>query len=188
MLSKSETIHNLVNAFAGESQARNRYTFYAKAAKEEGYLQIAKIFEETAHNEHQHAKIFYKFIPEDHYDVKASYPFFLGKTYDNLMSASDAEHEEWTVIYKNAAEVAEKEGFKDIAKAFSLIVDIEKYHQNRFLELAKLIKDKHVFTREYEVPWICNKCGYHTINKSAPLNCPVCQHDYSHFQLLCDKY
>lgn len=188
MLLKSETIKNLVNAFAGESQARNRYSFYAKAAKKEGYLQIAKIFEETAHNEHQHAKIFYKFIPPEHYKVCAEFPFFLGKTYDNLIAASDAEHEEWTVIYRHAADTAKAEGFNDISKAFSLIVDVEKYHQNRFLELAKHVKEKQVFSREYETQWICNKCGYHTISKAAPLNCPLCNHDYSHFQLLCDKY
>ena len=110
------------------------------------------------------------------------------ETYDNLIAASDAEHEEWTVIYRHAADTAKAEGFNDISKAFSLIVDVEKYHQNRFLELAKHVKEKQVFSREHETQWICNKCGYHTISKAAPLNCPLCNHDYSHFQLLCDKY
>ena len=188
MLLKSETLQNLVNAFAGESQARNRYTFYAKEAKKEGYEKIAEIFEQTACNEYQHAKIFYEFIPPEHNTINATYPFFLGKTYDNLVAASDAEHEEWTSIYKNSAEIAQKEGFNDIAKAFSKIIEIEKYHQNRFLELAKLVKDKKVFSKDYETQWICRKCGYHTTAKNAPVNCPVCNHEYSYFELLCDKF
>ena len=188
MLLKSETIHNLINAFAGESQARNRYSFYAKIAEKEGYLQVSEIFKETASNEYEHAKIFYDFIPSDIYNVKASYPFFIGKTYDNLIAASEAEHEEWSNIYRRAAETAKEEGFKDISNAFYLIVDVEKYHQNRFLELANLIKNKNMFSREYETPWQCSKCGYHTIAKATPLNCPLCSHDYSHFNILCDKY
>lgn len=188
MLLKSETLHNLVNAFAGEAQAHCKYAFYAKEAKKEGYEKIAEVFEHTSANEYQHAKIFYEFIPAEHYTVNAMYPFFLGKTYDNLMAASEAEHEEWTTIYKNAADVAKEEGFNDISKAFKLIVEIEKYHQNRFLELAKLVKDKKVFAKDYETQWICRKCGYHTIAKNAPLNCPVCAHEYSYFEPLCDKY
>lgn len=188
MLSKSQTLQNLVNAFAGESQARNRYLFYAKVAKNEDYLQVAEIFEETASNEYEHAKIFYDFIPHDLHKVEATYPFFIGNTYDNLIAASEAEHEEWSVIYKHSAEIAKEEGFKDIAKAFSLILEVEKYHQNRFLELAKLIKDKKMFSRDYETQWVCSKCGFHTVAKAAPLNCPLCDHDYSHFRLLCDKY
>ncbi len=187
-LAKSETIQNLVNAFAGESQARNRYTFYAKAALKEGYNEIADIFTETASNEQEHAKIFYKFIPDELYKVNAEYPFFFGKTYDNLLAASDAEHEEWSVIYKNSAEIAKKEGFKEIAEAFTLICDIEKYHQNRYLELAKLVKENAVFSKDYETAWICMKCGYHTTSKAAPLVCPVCHHEYNYFQILCDKY
>ena len=109
-LAKSETIQNLVNAFAGESQARNRYTFYAKEALKEGYNEISDIFAETASNEQEHAKIFYKFIPAEHYLINAEYPFFLGKTYDNLLAAADAEHEEWSTIYKNSAEIAAEEG------------------------------------------------------------------------------
>ena len=188
MLLKSETLHNLVNAFAGESQARNRYLFYSKAAKKEGYEEIAEIFKKTANNEYQHAKIFYEFIPPEHYEVKAKYPFFLGKTYDNLIAASEAEHEEWTVIYRNAADTAKAEGFNDISKAFNYIVDIEKYHQNRFLELAKLVKEKTVFSKDYETQWHCRKCGYINTAKSAPLICPVCSHEYSYFEILCDKY
>ncbi len=187
-LAKSETIQNLVNAFAGESQARNRYTFYAKTALKEGYNEISDIFTETASNEREHAKIFYKFIPPELYQVNATYPFFLGKTYDNLLAAADAEHEEWSVIYKNSAEIAAEEGFKEISEAFALICDIEKYHQNRYLELAKLVKDNAVFAKNYETRWICMKCGYHTTAKAAPLCCPVCKHEYNHFQLLCDKF
>ncbi len=187
-LENSETIHNLVNAFAGESQARNRYTFYSKQAQKEGYLEISQIFLETAQNEHEHAKIFYNYIPFEHYEVKATYPFFLGKTYDNLLASSDAEHEEWSSIYKNSAEVAANEGFTDISNSFKLICDIEKYHQNRYLELAKLVKENAVYSKDYETQWFCMKCGYHVISKSAPLNCPVCNHDYSHFQVLCDKF
>ncbi len=187
-LIKSETIQNLVNAFAGESQARNRYDFYAKVARKEGYIEIAEIFCKTADNERQHAKIFYEFIPPELYNVSAEYPFFLGNTYDNLIAASDAEHEEWSNIYKHSAQVAKEEGFKDIAATFSYIVEIEKYHQNRFLELANLVKDKKVFSKDYETHWQCSKCGYHATAKSAPLECPVCSHEYSYFEVMCDKY
>ena len=188
MLLKSQTIHNLVNAFAGESQARNRYSFYAKEARKEGYLEIASIFEKTADNEHEHAKLFYKYIPPELYEVKATYPFFLGNTYDNLIAASDAEHEEWTRIYRDAADIAKEEGFDDISRTFSLVIDIEKFHQNRFLELAKLVKNKQIYSKDYETQWICNKCGFHTIAKASPMECPLCKHDYSHFSILCEKH
>lgn len=187
-LIKSETIQNLVNAFAGESQARNRYDFYSKVAKKEGYNEIAEIFCKTADNERQHAKIFYEFIPPEQYKINTEYPFFLGKTYDNLIAASEAEHEEWSKIYKHSAEVAKEEGFKEISEKFALIAEIEKYHQNRFLELAMLVKDKAVFAKDYETQWICTKCAYHLTAKAAPLECPVCGHEYSYFEIMCDKY
>lgn len=188
MLLKSETIHNLVNAFAGESQARNRYYFYAKEARKEGYLTIAEVFEKSANNEYEHAKVFYKYIPANHYEVKSEYPFFLGKTYDNLISASEAEHDEWTKIYRNAADIAKAEGFTEIAKTFSLIIEVEKFHQNRFLELANLVKNKEIYSKDYETQWLCTKCGYHCISKSAPLECPLCAHEYSYFTQYCEKY
>ncbi len=188
MLLKSETLQNLVNAFAGESQARNRYYFYSKVARKEGYLSIADIFERTAKNEEEHAKLFYDYIPHNHYEVKANYPFFIGKTYDNLIAASDAEHEEWTRIYRDAADIAKSEGFKDIAKTFSLVIEVEKFHQNRFKELAELVKNNEIFTKDFETQWICSKCGHHCIAKSAPLNCPLCNHDHTHFEIFSEKY
>ena len=184
----SETLKCLINAFAGESQARNRYTFFAKVAKKEGYEQISAVFLDTAENEQEHAKLFYKHIPNDHHTVNASYPFFFGDTYKNLLSASSGEREEWEIIYKNSAQTAKEEGFDDIAALFSNIVEIEKHHAHRFELLAEKIKEESLFKKPEITQWICRKCGFTYIGKEAPCKCPVCDHPQGYFQTFCEKF
>ena len=188
-LEKSETLTCLINAFAGESQARNRYTFYAKTAKEEGYEEISAIFLDTAENEKEHAKLFYKQIPEnEHYLVTGSYPFSLGTTYENLISAAKGEKEEWEIVYKHAAEVANIEGFDDISKLFLGILEIEKHHAHRFEVLAEYLKNETLFKKEEQTQWVCRKCGHIQISKSAPVKCPVCSHPQGYFQIFLEKF
>ena len=188
-LEDSETLNSLVNAFAGESQARNRYTFYAKQAKKEGYEQIAEIFLETAENEKEHAKLFYKKIPASpHHKVNASYPFFLGNTYENLIAAANGEKEEWEYLYKLSARTAEEEGFDEIANLFKNILEIEKRHSHRFEQLAAMIKENSVFEKNEETQWLCRKCGHTQICRIAPISCPVCKHEQGYFQVLNNKY
>ena len=187
-LDNSKTLHCLVNAFAGESQARNRYSFYAKVAKKEGYEQISAIFLETAENEYEHAKLFYKHIPNAHHTVNASYPFFWGDTYKNLIHAAEGEREEWEILYKDSAQIAKDEGFKEISTLFSNIVEIEKRHSNRFSRLAENLKEERLYKREENSQWICRKCGHVHIGKEAPCQCPVCSHPQGYFQLFCGIY
>ena len=160
-LENSETLQRLVNAFAGESQARNRYTFYAKVAKEEGYEKISEVFEETAGNEREHAKLFYKHIPNaEHRNVNASYPFFFGSTYENLVSAYKGEREEWELIYKDSAQIAKAEGFDDISALFTGILEIEKRHAHRFETLAEILNKVEVLKKEEINQWVFRKCGH----------------------------
>ena len=187
-LEKSETLNCLIKAFAGESQARNRYTFYAKQAKKEGLEQISAIFLETADNEKEHAKLFYKHIPSGHHVVNASYPFFLGKTCENLIEAANGEREEWEILYKNFANIAKDEGFNEISNLFNNIVQIEKRHSHRFETLANLLKSDSFFSRDENSQWICRKCGHVNICKIAPKECPVCTHPQGYFQLYCGNY
>ena len=188
-LDKSRTLQNLVNAFAGESQARNRYTFFAKVAKQEGYEQISAVFLETAGNEEEHAKLFYKHIPNaKHLGVTGSYPFFFGSTFDNLLSAAEGEREEWESLYKESALIAKDEGFDEISKLFSNIVEIEKRHAHRFESLAGILKDNALFKKEEVTQWICRKCGHTQIGKEAPCVCPVCDHPQGYFQLYVEKF
>lgn len=184
----SETLKCLVNAFAGESQARNRYTFFAKVAKEEGLDKVSAVFLETASNEEEHAKLFYKHIPSNHHKVDAQYPFFWGNTYENLTSAASGEREEWEIIYKNSAQIAKEEGFDDISRLFANIVGIEKRHSHRFETLAIELKDKTLYKKEEVAQWICRKCGYTHIGKEAPCACPVCGHPQGYFELFTEKF
>jgi len=185
----SHTEQNLINAFAGESQARNRYTFFAKAAKNEGYEHIAAVFLDTAENEQEHAKLFYKHICDNpHGHVDAYYPFEYGTTEENLLSGVNGEREEAEVLYLNAAKIAKEEGFKDIADTFSHIVEVEVHHMKRYQELLKTIQDKTVFKKDKEETWVCRKCGYPLISKEAPKECPCCHHPQAYFQLLCEKF
>ena len=184
---KTET--NLKNAFAGESQAYNRYTFFAKVAKSEGYEQISQIFADTASNEEEHAILFYKHIPNNvHLTVTGAYPFFFGDTYQNLRSAASGEREEWEIVYKNAAQVAKEDGFDDISRLFANIVEIEKRHSHRFELLAEALKSGAIFKKEEVTQWICRKCGHTHIGKEAPCECPVCGHPQSYFQIYIEKF
>ncbi len=184
---KSETLQCLINAFAGESQARNKYTFYAKIAKKENFELISEIFLETATNELEHAKLFYKEIPNGFYTPNAIYPYLLGTTYENLISASTAERDEWENVYKYASQTAKAEGFDDISKLFYNIGEIEKRHAHRFLVLAEDIKNETLYAKSEVAQWICSKCGHTHIGKEAPCKCPVCDHEQSYFKLFSEK-
>ena len=188
-LEQSETLQRLVNAFAGESQARNRYTFYAKQAKKEGYENIARIFLETAENEKEHAKLFYKHIPNaEHYEVKAMYPFFFGCTLENLRAAADGEREEWECIYKASSEIAKEEGFDDISTLFSNILEIEKHHAHRYETLANELEYETLYKKQEQTQWYCLNCGHIQISQNAPNICPVCEHPQGYFKIFIEKF
>lgn len=185
---KSETLQCLINAFAGESQARNKYTFYAKIAEKEGYHLVSDIFIETAENEKEHAKLFYKEIPNGLYSPNAIYPFFIGSTYDNLVSASSAERDEWENIYKYASQTAKSEGFDDISRLFHNIGEIEKRHSYRYKMLAEEIENNTLYKKQETCQWICTKCGHTYIGKEAPCKCPVCAHEQSYFKIFNENF
>lgn len=188
-LENSETLQCLVNAFAGESQARNRYTFYSKIAKKEGLEKISAIFLDTAENEKEHAKLFYKHIPMGmHHKVEAFYPFFIGTTLENLIAAADGEREEWEQIYKHGEQIAKEEGFDDIAATFAGILEIEKRHAHRYEILAEELRNNSLFQKQEETQWICRKCGHTHISKCAPNLCPVCKHSQGYFEIFCEKF
>lgn len=185
----TNTEKNLLAAFAGESQARNRYTFFAKAAQKEGYEQISKLFLETAENEKVHAKNFFKFLEGGMVEIKASFPAgIIGTTKENLNAAAEGEHEEWTKLYIEAAEEAKKEGFKDVAVLFEQIAKVEKKHEERYLKLLDNINNNKVFKRDSEVEWKCLNCGYVHKGKEAPGTCPACKHSQSYFELKENNY
>lgn len=184
----SETLKCLLNAFAGESQARNRYTFFAKVAKQEGYEKICEVFLDTASNEEEHAKLFYKHIPDNHHTVEASYPFFYGDTYNNLISAASGEREEWEIIYKNSAQIAKEEGYDEISMLFANIVEIEKHHSHRYELLAEELKNESLFKKPEITQWVCRKCGHIHMGKEAPCKCPVCEHPQGYFELFIEKF
>ncbi len=192
-LKGTKTADNLMKAFAGESQARNRYTYYASVAKKEGYVQISNLFLETADNEKEHAKRFFKFLKEDLNGEGivingAGYPIALGDTLFNLKSAASGENEEWVELYPEFAKVADEEGFSNVADAFRYIAEVEKHHEERYLKLARNIETKTVFTKEEEVAWKCNNCGYIHVGASAVEVCPACVHPQAYFELLCDNF
>ena len=177
-LKGSKTEENLMTAFAGESQARNKYTYFASKAKKEGYEQIAAIFEETANNEKEHAKIWFKLLEGG--AVKS--------TTENLKAAADGENYEWTDMYDGFAKTAKEEGFDDIAKLFEGVAAIEKEHEARFKKLLDNINDKLVFSSEGDSIWICRNCGHIVVGKEAPKVCPVCAHPQSYFERKADNY
>ena len=177
-LKGTRTGKNLMEAFAGESQARNKYTYFASKAKKEGYEQIAAFFEETAGNEKEHAKIWFKLLCGG--DVPG--------TADNLKAAAAGEHEEWTEMYKRMAAEAREEGFGDIASLFELVGNIEKEHEERYLKLLKNVEDKSVFAKKEKSVWICRNCGHIAGSENAPQKCPVCAHPQSYFELRADNY
>jgi rubrerythrin len=185
----TETEKNLLKSFAGESQAKNRYTYFAKIAKKEGYEQIAELFMQTAMQEEQHAKVFFKFLEGGMVEICASYPAgVLGTTAENLKAAATGEHEEWADLYPHFAEVAEQEGFKRIATAFKMIAKVEKSHEERYLKLLNNIETNRVFEKEEEIEWMCRKCGYHHKGKKALKNCPACDHPMAYFEVNAENY
>ena len=177
-LKGSKTEENLRKAFAGESQARNKYTYFASKAKKDGYEQIAAIFEETANNEKEHAKMWFKELNGG----------AVPSTIDNLKAAADGENYEWTDMYENFAKVAEEEGFTDIAFKFRAVGEIEKHHEERYRKLLKNINDEVVFSKDGDSVWICRNCGHVVIGKKAPNVCPVCAHPQSYFELKSENY
>ncbi len=177
-LKDSKTYENLMTAFAGESQARNKYTYFASKAKKDGYEQIAAIFEETANNEKEHAKMWFKELNG------GSIP----DTKENLLKAAEGENYEWTDMYDEFARIAEEEGFKDIAAKFRMVGNIEKHHEERYRKLLKNIDDELVFSKDEEAIWICRNCGHIVIGKKAPKVCPVCAHPQSYFEIQKENY
>ncbi len=194
-LKGTKTAENLLKSFAGESQARNRYTYYASVADKEGYKQIRNIFIETADNEKEHAKRFYKFLLAGFegdlpamIEMTATYPVAQGDTYDNLLAAAAGEKEEWDVLYPEFAKVADEEGFPEIAKAFRYIADAEVRHETRFNKLADNIKNGEVFKKSEKVLWKCGNCGYIHEGEEAVEECPACIHSQAHFELFAETY
>jgi rubrerythrin len=185
----TETEKNLLKAFAGESQARNRYTYAASIAKKEGYEQIAAIFLETADQEKQHAKRFFRFLEGGMVEITASYPAgVLGTTIENLKAAAAGEHEEWSDLYKNFAETAKKEGFPQVAAQFTTTAKAEAHHEERYNLLVKNIETNEVFKKADKTTWACRECGYIHEGTDAPNKCPCCDHPQAFFQVLTDTY
>ena len=174
----SQTEKNLMAAFAGESQARNKYTYYASKARKEGYEQIAAIFEETANNEKEHAKIWFKLLHGGEMD----------ETPANLADAAAGENYEWTDMYAGFAKEAEEEGFTQIAALFKMVAAIEKEHEERYRKLIGNVENKIVFSKDGEATWVCRNCGHIVIGKSAPGMCPVCAHPQAYFEIKADNY
>ncbi len=188
-LKGTQTEKNLLTAFAGESQARNRYDYAASQARKEGYLQIAAIFEETARNEKEHAKRFFKYLEGGEVKIEAAYPAgTIGTTAENLQHAADGEHYENVTMYPGFADVAEKEGFPQVAATFRMIAKAEKHHEDRYLFLLKNVKDGTVWKRPSKVKWKCDNCGYIHEGPEPPEKCPACQHEKSWFQVLDIEY
>ena len=188
-LKGSQTEKNLLAGFAGESQARNRYTYFASQAGKEGYVQISAIFEETANQEKEHAKREFKFLLGGEVEITAAFPAgVIGSTLENLKAAAAGEHYETTEMYPSFAKVAEKEGFDEIAEVFRNIAVAEKRHEDRYVALAKNIANGVVFKREKPVRWICRNCGYVHESPEAPDLCPACAHSQAHFELEATNY
>ena len=188
-LKGTQTEKNLMIAFAGESQARNRYTMYAAAAKKEGLRQISEIFEETANQEREHGKRFFKFLQGGNVEITASFPADqVETTLENLEAAAAGENEEWTDMYPESARVAREEGFAGVANAFEAICVAEKQHEKRYLDLADNLKAGRVFKRNGVVTWRCLNCGYLEEAEEAPVLCPACLHPQAHFELLGENW
>ena len=185
----TKTEKNLLIAFAGESQARNRYTYFASVAKKEGFVQISDIFEETANQEKEHAKRFFKFLEGGDVEITESFPAGkIGTTAENLKAAADGEHHEWETMYPSYAKIARDEGFEEIALVFEMVSIAEKQHEKRYLGLLKNVKNKTMFNKENEVVWRCRNCGYIHTSKEAPIKCPACAHAQAHFELLAENW
>lgn len=191
-LKGSKTAENLLKAFAGESQARNRYTFYAKTAGGEGFRQIEEIFLETAENERMHAKLFYQHLVAEldgeMVEISASYPVAFADTRQNLGYAAAGEHGEWSQLYPEFARIAEEEGFPEIAKTFKQVTLVEKRHEQRYRKLLKNVEENQVFRKDDKVFWKCRKCGHIIESPQAPAKCPVCDHRQEYFEVFLENY
>jgi len=188
-LKGTQTEKNLLAAFAGESQARNRYTYFASEARKAGYEQIAAIFTDTAENEREHAKVFFGFLEGGDVEITASYPAgTVGDTAANLAAAAAGEHLEWTTLYRNFAQTARDEGFSEVAVAFQEISEVEEQHEKRYLKLLDNVRKGQVFEKDVPVRWRCRNCGYVHEGKSAPKVCPACKHPQAYYELLAENY
>jgi len=185
----TKTEQNLLKSFAGESQARNRYTFFAGKARKEGFEQIAAFFEETAAQEKEHAKLFFKFLEGGMVEITATFPAgVIGSTADNLLASAEGEHEEWDLVYPEFAKIAETEGFPKIAEAFKLVATVEKRHEERYRKLLKNVKNDETFKRSGKMEWACRNCGYIHHGEAAPESCPCCDHPKAYFELEADNF
>lgn len=188
-IKKARTEKNLLASFAGESQARNRYTYFASVARKAGYEQIAEIFLETAENEKEHAKRFFKLLEGGEVEITASYPAgVIGDTASNLEAAAAGENLEWTKLYKEGEKMAEKEGFPEIAKQFKEIAEVEAHHEKRYRKLVANIINGKVFKKDIVVKWKCRNCGYIHEGKDAPDKCPACDHPQAFYEVLAENY
>lgn len=188
-LKGSKTERNLLASFAGESQARNRYTYFAGVAKKAGYEQVAAIFLETADNEKEHAKRFFKLLQGGEVEITATFPAgIIGDTAQNLEAAASGENLEWTRLYKEAEKVAREEGLEEAADQFKEIAEVEEEHEKRYRKLLKNIKENAVFKKDKVVKWKCRNCGYVHEGKEAPKECPACAHPQAYYELLCENY
>jgi rubrerythrin len=188
-LKGTQTEQNLLKAFAGESQARNRYTYFAKAAKQEGFEQISAIFTETAENELQHAKVFFRHLEGGPVEITATYPAgVIGTTAANLLAGAAGEKEEWSELYPAFADVAEKEGFKEVAKSFRQVAKVEAWHEKRYRRLVANLEKDQVFAKPEAVKWVCRKCGFVHEGPKALKVCPACQHPQAYQELYAENF
>jgi rubrerythrin len=185
----TKTEQNLLKAFAGESQARNRYTFFASKAKQEGYDQICGLFTETADNEKEHAKVFFAHLEGGDAEIVATYPAGrIGTTAENLLAAAEGEKMEWSVLYPDFAQVAEDEGFPEVAESFRQIAEVETAHETRYRKLLANVESGQVFSKPGTVRWKCRNCGYVHEGGAAPQTCPACRHPQSYYELFAEAY
>ena len=188
-LKGTKTEKNLLASFAGESQARNRYSFFASKAKKEGYEQIAEIFQETADNEKEHAEVFFKHLQGGDVEIVAKYPAGkIGTTAENLLAAAEGEKMEWGSIYPEFSKIADEEGFPMVAHSFEKIAEVEAYHEKRYRKLLENVEKKQVFKRSEVKKWKCRNCGYVHEGKDAPDVCPACQHPQSYYEIWTEPY
>lgn len=185
----SKTEQNLLKSFAGESQARNRYTYFASAAKKAGLEQIANIFTETAENEKEHAKVFFKYLEGGDLEITASYPAgMISDTKKNLEESAAGENMEWTTLYADFAQTAKSEGFADVARSFEQIAKVEKFHEARYRKLINNLSNNQVFKKKENVKWHCINCGYVIEGQEAPAECPACKHPQGYYEVLAENY
>ena len=188
-LKGSKTERNLLAAFAGESQARTRYTFFASVAKKEGFEQISAVFQETADNEKEHAQLFFKLLKGGLVEISAAYPAgVIGSTAENLRAAAEGEKHEWGTLYPSFVKVAEEEGFAEAARTFRMVAKVEAYHERRYRKLLENVEIGKVFKKDNPVMWKCRNCGYVFEGSEAPEKCPVCEHPKSYFELWTENY